>query len=205
MFSSAVYSCTLPIIHDQYLRLSFRPSLISQPCSGSPQISQSPPPCVLTNVQCGQTRSFAPPAAKPSPCPPESRAIWSNTSGGMSSSIGACVDPEGADPAGRAACERRQWNGNSLGSKNLRIVSRVKVISVCQPSVRMRASSTVGSSRFGAVAVRTSTFMSSYARSGQRNVQSSLVVRTDDMSCVVPRKAIRCQSLNHRASATRCD
>lgn len=91
--------------------------IISHPCSGSPQISQSLPPCVLTNVQCGQTRSFAPPAAKPSPCPPESRAIWSNTSGGMSSSIGACVDPEGADPAGRDASKRRQWTSHELRSQ----------------------------------------------------------------------------------------
>ena len=91
------------------------------------------------------------------------------------------------------------------GVERLRIVSRVKVISVCQPSVRMRASSTVGSSSFGEVTVRASTFMSSSMHLCQRRAQPMLVVHTGKMSCVVPRNAIRCQSLNHSASATRCD
>ena len=75
---------------------------------GSPQTSQSVPLCTFSNVQCGHI--LIPP---PLPEPPEplaaprdaasSAAIWSKTSGGISSSIIRSDDPLGAEVVGRDA------------------------------------------------------------------------------------------------------
>jgi len=70
--------------------------------SGNPQTSQSVPLWLFSNVQCGQILML--PASPDGPPPiraASSAAIWSNTSGGMSSSI--VVDIPGAEVDGLAA------------------------------------------------------------------------------------------------------
>lgn len=170
--------------------------------NGNPHISQSLVPAGFSNVQCGHTR--APPPSAPA------SAIWSYSSAGMSSSIPAWADADGADAVGRAGAvemAEHKCGRRSQGKLNcLQAVSRVNVISVCQLSVRRRSSSTVGSSKFDADAVRTRIFMSSWCMKqlkSRRKVEQSDHL-TGETSCVVSRNETRCQSLSHFASSNRC-
>lgn len=116
---------------------------------GKPQTSQSDPPCEFSNVQCGQILIlFEDPDSREAAC---SAAIWSNTSGGMSSFI--VEDPAGVELLGRAANRIRdvtyEYPPENTKS-DLRPLSRVNVISVCHPSVdRMGSTFLASSSKLG--------------------------------------------------------